>query len=191
MVVGDSLGSLLVYDALCLTGTNNSSGDDSSINSCVSATNVSLSPNLNTANSDFSSNNLNSQYAQSKSASLSITNPIISVNDVDLKASPLLSADKNSKQVKRNLSGHSGDSSGSYSIDNNNNNNSNSTANTTFLTPSSFVMQNSITSTDEERLEFDVTHFFVFGSPLGLVLAYKKLSNNFSIKILRVFSILK
>jgi hypothetical protein len=29
----------------------------------------------------------------------------------------------------------------------------------------------------EERLDFDVTHFFVFGSPLGLVLTYRKLAH--------------
>ena len=36
---------------------------------------------------------------------------------------------------------------------------------------------NSVQISYEERLEFDVTHFFVLGSPLGLILASRKLSN--------------
>ena len=31
---------------------------------------------------------------------------------------------------------------------------------------------------DEDKLDFDVANFFAFGSPLGLIMAYRKLANN-------------
>lgn len=36
----------------------------------------------------------------------------------------------------------------------------------------------SITGVIDERLEFEVAHFFIFGSPLGLVLAYRRIANS-------------
>lgn len=53
---------------------------------------------------------------------------------------------------------------------------------TSFLTPnpslSRSVSSNLATLAVDDRLEFDVAHFFIFGSPLGLVLAYRKIGNN-------------
>lgn len=62
------------------------------------------------------------------------------------------------------------------------------TSTASFLTPNSpsqllttaandLSRSSSMTYVDE-RLEFQVAHFFIFGSPLGLVLAYRKIGNN-------------
>ena len=39
------------------------------------------------------------------------------------------------------------------------------------------VVNNAAHVSYDERLDFDVTHFFVLGSPLGLILASRKMSN--------------
>lgn len=52
------------------------------------------------------------------------------------------------------------------------------------LTPSTNALNNLSRSSStsmtwvDERLDFEVTHFFIFGSPLGLVLAYRRIANN-------------
>ena len=55
---------------------------------------------------------------------------------------------------------------------------------TAYLTPQMSTSTNavsnyamSISGQVEDRLEFEVAHFFVFGSPLGLVLTYRKLAH--------------
>jgi hypothetical protein len=47
-----------------------------------------------------------------------------------------------------------------------------------------------LTSCADEQFDFNVSHFFVFGSPLGLVLAHRKLMNGYRMNKIR-FLILK
>lgn len=109
---------------------------------------------------------------------LDTNHPQISISNVsnanslnDLSASTDHNNNNNSTNVQRcNSSGN--DSTLSCGID---------SLNATFLTPHN--NRSSILSTangnldTDQRLEFEVSHFFVFGSPLGLVLTYRRLAN--------------
>jgi hypothetical protein len=220
-IVGDSLGSLLVYDALCQqsTTTSSNSGDDtSSLNqsSIASSSHSTMASTINaaTANSNASltlntsghkqtlssSSNLKNSTSSSSPSPNNLSKPQISINDLNVNENdPLVGATINTGAAGLLLS-HSLDSSRQLKR-----NSSNSSSNAfdfslPYLTP---VQQHSPTPNSapvvltsasnqyfnsvsmmyaEERLDFDVTHFFVFGSPLGLVLAYKKLANNFGEK---------
>ncbi len=215
-IVGDSLGSLLVYDALCQqSSTSSNSGDDtSSLNqSSIASSNHSTAniPPLTPNNSAASNLKLQQQKTlTSKSNSSSspspnnlLPKPLISINDLNVNENdPLIGATITTMGA--------GLSSGSLDerrlkCNNSSSNNTSSAFDFTvpYLTP---LQNNSPTPTTaggpnsappllgtsansyfnsvsllygEEKLDFDVTHFFVFGSPLGLVLAYKKLASNF------------
>lgn len=171
VLIGDSIGSLFVYDALCLN-TNLFSHFDESSSTTSSSQNCTLSNNNN--------NNKNlEQRINSNSPSPSPTlnrNPLISINDMHTEfiqeqttpSSPQLPTTPTLMSQHQRCNSSLSNSSGlEY-------------ASTTFLTPPSptltpTLVKNSSSNTDL-RLDFEASHFFVFGSPLGLVLAYRKLS---------------
>lgn len=131
VIVGDSLGSLLVYDSLCVSGSLSNYSDDSS-----------------TIASSFKSSQSQSKIANYSPSSKS---PVANRNS-DLMPSPTISlvpSDSSMKRVASNLS----------SIND--------------VEYEQQVYNNHFST--EEKLDFDVTHFFVFGSPLGLILAQRKI----------------
>lgn len=135
VIVGDSLGSLLVYDSLCVSGTYSNYSDDSSTLASYKSS-KSQSKNATSSPSNKSpSTNRNSDFLPS---------PTVNLKDKSI-------SDNLIKRIPSNLSSING-------IDF-----EPQTSNSVFLT--------------EERLEFDVTHFFVFGSPLGLILAQRNIAN--------------
>ena len=161
VVIGDSIGSLLVYDSLCLPNNVFPSGDDSSLN--ASSNNSSL---LNVQSPKLRSNMAHSANPSPVFAR-KFNSPVINVNDSEVE---------NELSIKRGCSSVSSGNGLDSTI-------------TSYLTPPS--QSSTITlslphlptglnnsESVEERLDFDVSHFFVFGSPLGLVLAHRKLSNN-------------
>jgi hypothetical protein len=210
-IVGDSLGSLLVYDALCQqSSTSSNSGDDtSSLNqssiasSSHSAANIPpLTPNsANTNQTKQSTLNSSSNKTSSSTPSPNnlLTKPQISINDLNVNENdPLIGA-----TITTMGTGSSSSPDDRQQLKRNNS--SNNTSAFDFSVPYLTPQQHSPTPTTaggpnsappllnasansyfnsvsmlygEEKLDFDVGHFFVFGSPLGLVLAYKKLANN-------------
>lgn len=82
------------------------------------------------------------------------TNPKININD-----DSWLQNDDAFKPLNRNLS--------DFDL----------TASTGYLTASPFQSMLLPSVSTEERLDFKVAHFFIFGSPLGLILAYRKMAN--------------
>ena len=128
VLIGDSIGALLVYDALTnltLSNQNDSLSSTSSVSNLIKPSSASPSPIL-TRKNDFIS--INSTYS----------------NEADTNSS---------------------------------NHNSASESYSSFFTPETNKTLNESTQINiEERLDFDVSHFFVFGSPLGLILTHRKLS---------------
>ena len=151
VVISDSIGALLVYDALCQANNLFNNEDDISLN--ASSTNSSLL-NVQTSKGNHSASTSPIVFRK-------LNNPVINVKDGE---------NENLREnYKRGCSVSSGNG-------------------TEFLNPlltpppqSSITLsipQLTSANNDEEKLDFDVSHFFVFGSPLGLVLAYRKLADN-------------
>lgn len=169
VIVGDSLGSLLVYDSLCQsTSSNSNCSDDSSTLASTAATslmNMAQAPSSgqNTTKSNMSVPSNLSRATTSKRQDDLVTSPIINLNDKTFLGSNETS--KNSFIKKRNASSVSSSSGIEFSA-------------TPYLTPptTGHLTQYMNSPLSEDKLEFDVTHFFAFGSPLGLVLAYRNLA---------------
>lgn len=168
VLIGDSVGSLLVYDALCLNTISNF--DESSSNSSVQ--NYSNDNNNNKVNHTNAPKKQESNKANSTSPSPSPTisrYPLININDTN---ADLIEHDQEASNSKKpNLVQRCNSSlSNSSGIEFNA---------SPYLTPPSPTLTPTLMKSVscDERLEFDVNHFFVFGSPLGLVLAARKLSN--------------
>lgn len=180
VIIGDSLGSLLVYDALCLPTTSTTivnepeNYDEVSSSNASSLSNIttlgrpqtiqvpqnhSLSPSPNVKRKDLSPASPKQQL---------IPSPQINISSEDNSNPTADTAAANSAFFKRNMS------SGAFSA----------ASSVLDLSPTSTnasgLRENTYYTPFEERLEFDVSHFFVFGSPLGLVLAFRKMANNFS-----------
>lgn len=175
MIIGDSLGSLLVYDSLCQS-SNAANLDASSTGS----NHRTPSPNPNA----IKNNQLHQQHNASSSlpvspspisAQANNTNPLINISDTVDSQNMVFS-------LKRTGSSSSKISNSSLSEF--------SPTSIPFLsppaTPSIPTFSNFAQYSLEERLDFDVTHFFVLGSPLGLILASRKLSNNYRWLILNI-----
>jgi hypothetical protein len=176
VIIGDSLGSLLVYDSLCQS--NNLPNVDTS----------SLGSNHRTPSPNPIAIKNQLQQQQSTSSSLPVSpspmsiqannaNPLINISDT-------VDTPNNLCSLKR---------TGSSSSKISNSSGSELSPMTLALlsppaTPSIPMYINSAQSSYDERLDFDVTHFFVLGSPLGLILASRKLSNNTRKRILAFFS---
>ncbi len=181
VMIGDSLGSLLAYDSLC-QGTNNQNSEESPIHRSSSASSIQQIHQLTNLESPNKTNKEN-------------TNPLISISD-------LSSSCDNSNKKKENDSDENDNHKHSNSnvnflkrISSNGSNYSSgieftvnnplliNTPSTSLQSPNSLSPQSpnsSIKSNNnnniEEKLDFDVSHFFVFGSPLGLILAFRKLA---------------
>jgi hypothetical protein len=155
VLIGDSIGSILAYDALCASVQSFFSHFDES----SSTTSSVVINNFNQKQKNQSSKN--NSTSPSPSPSLK-RNPLINLNDTQID---LGTENKNAQQwSSSSLSNSSG-------IEHNN---------TNFLSPPSPTLTPTLTKemSCDERLEFDAAHFFVFGSPLGLLLAYRKLANS-------------
>lgn len=163
VVIGDSLGSLLVYDALCLPTTSTTiinepeNYDDVSSSTASSLSNIttlgrpqtiqvqqnhSLSPSPNVKRKDLSP----------ASPKQLISSPKINISSED-NSNPTADTNNNSLFFKRNIS-NGAFSAASSMVD---------------LSPTSThasgLRENTFYTPIDERLEFDVSHFFVFGSP--------------------------
>ena len=155
VLIGDSIGSILVYDALCagvqsfFSHFDESSSTTSSV--CVKNSNSKQKNSPSKTNS----------ASPSPSPSLK-RNPLINLNDTQIDL--VQSGNTNVQRCNSSLSNLSGIEFNA----------------TTFLTSPSPTLTPTLTKEMycDERLEFDAAHFFVFGSPLGLLLAYRKLANN-------------
>lgn len=190
VVIGDSLGSLLVYDALCLPTTsttiinepaaNESNYDDVSSSTASSLSNItatlgrpqtiqvqpnnhSLSPSPNVKRKDLS------PASPRQPVTTTTTSPRINISSEDNSTNTdgANNSSNSNAFFRRNMS------SGAFSA----------ASSIVDLSPTSTnasgLRENNYYTPIEERLEFDVSHFFVFGSPLGLVLAFRKMANNF------------
>jgi hypothetical protein len=176
VIIGDSLGSLLVYDSLCQS--NNLPNVDTS----------SLGSNHRTPSPNPIAIKNQLQQQQSTSSSLPVSpspmsiqannaNPLINISDTVDTPNNLCSLKRTGSSSSK-ISNSSGSELSPMTL--------------AFLsppaTPSIPMYINSAQSSYDERLDFDVTHFFVLGSPLGLILASRKLSNNTRKRILAFFS---
>ena len=180
MIIGDSLGSLLVYDSLCQS--NNLPNVDTS----------SLGSNHRTPSPNPMAIKNQLQQQQSASSSLPVSptpmsnqtnnaNPLINISDTVDAPNNLFSLKRTGSSSSK-ISNSSGGGGGGGEL-------SPMTLLSPPATPSIPMYLNSAQSSFDERLDFDVTHFFVLGSPLGLILASRKLSNNTRKRILSYFTL--
>jgi len=157
IVIGDSIGALFVYDALCNSNIANTSY-------CDEISNASSMSNL----ANYKSSRKSQVSGHSLSASPDCGRKAPSDGNVNGKLK--INVTESFKNFER-CSSSGGDSCVS-ALD----------STTSYLTPnvaSSIIIGSTYIEHSEmmeDRLEFDVTHFFVFGSPLGLVLTYRKLA---------------
>jgi len=171
VVIGDSLGSILVYDSLCKLESNDvhTNSDDmtcdsspkivcdhsstnKSVNSKSSGLSVSKSPSPSTKR----------QQQQKENVKNSESNP----NSNSSSNTQTLNVDNKDASIKRNSSNLSSSSGIEFTV-------SNSSAH--LAPPHHANLQHQ--QSQEIKLDFDVSHFFIFGSPLGLVLTYRKTAN--------------
>ena len=144
-VVADSLGSLLVYDALCSANKTTS---------CASAT-------KRKADTDAGRNGASSSDdASSHSAGSSFSKQHYSISPA-----PLISITSNAESTLDLAAGGAGGGSRSVEFG----------SNVSVAAPD---LSRLVDQEDEDKLDFDVANFFAFGSPLGLIMAYRKLANN-------------
>lgn len=234
VIVGDSLGSLLVYDALTHSNVNSSNGNQlnahhsSNSNEDVSSLNQSSNSStsqpytiqpLNRVNSNQCGNNVPSNKPQisiKDSEGNEEMDDDDEEDDDDLPPEDLCMMKGGKNKIKTGNNGATTTTTTASGIKRHasmgsagggGNTNSMFEFSVPYLTPqqqSPVLAQRNMTlpvvsplsggglfsqnspsspffsaSMDEARFDFDVMHFFVFGSPLGLVLAYKKLANNF------------
>lgn len=138
-LVGDSVGSVLAYDALCGLDIKRSNSDEGSINN-------------------------DAEQGTDGAASASSSGPAPPVIQLQNSSSSNLLLNLNTASSTTNsLSAHhpqrsSSSSSGGGGFKQNNNN-----------------KQELFFPAVDPVLDFDVTDFFVFGSPLGILLAYRKI----------------
>lgn len=178
VIVGDSVGSILVYDALCQSNNNNINGDESFHASSAGSSQLNIQQSPTTPQSPVSptfSKSVHIPAPHSTGASPNVKRkeyPSINISDTTKNSDVNTTSTtiNNSLALKRNGSTVSSSSGIEFCA-------------SPFLTPPTFSNMLippfiSSASTYEERLDFDVTHFFVFGSPLGLILAYRRISND-------------
>lgn len=116
-------------------------------------------------------------------------NPLISISDLSTSSTNLTKTanmtETEPKITVMTSSSSSQNSSSNNANPNNNNNNHailehSSSGSSYLLMPQSpnhsFKLNNNGPLVTDEKLDFDVTHFFVFGSPLGLILTARKLA---------------
>ena len=165
VLIGDSVGSLLVYDALCLSTSVFSNFDESSSTSSVNNCSNDHNNNNISKNSEKRASHKTNSTSPSPSPTLN-RYPLININDTHVDLTNHDQINKKPSQVQRCNSSLSNSSGIELNA-------------SPFLTPPSPTLTPTLMKSSfcEERLEFEATHFFVFGSPLGLVLASRKISN--------------
>lgn len=179
VVIGDSIGALLVYDALSNPALANNNSEDQSSTSSLS--------NLAGVGTSFtrqgqSQSSKNSQTTHSTSPSpvftrkLGSEHPKINISISNLSDTFFSTANEensNNSTIVNHSNNTSANNADSHSIGP-----IEGCSTPTYLTPrrSSPGTTANPSMNYEERLDFDVSHFFVFGSPLGLVLSYRKLA---------------
>lgn len=159
VLIGDSVGSLLVYDALCLNTAVFSNFDE------TSSTTSSVHNYRTPMTKQFEKRSSTKTNSSSPSPSPTLNrNPLININDTNADLVDNVIDNK----VHRCNSSLSNSSGLEFTM-------------SSYLTPPSPTLTPTLTKIAyDERLDFDVTHFFVFGSPLGLILASRKLANKSS-----------
>ena len=180
-MIGDSLGSLLAYDSLC-QGTNNQNSEESPIH---------RSSSISSIHQTQQSTNLESPEKTNKEN----TNPLISISDLsscnndsdkkkendsdenDYNNNNINNNNSTVNLLKRISSNGSNYSSGiEFTVNNPLLINTPSTCLLSPQSPNSSIKSNNNNNALDEKLDFDISHFFVFGSPLGLILAFRKLA---------------
>ena len=165
VIIGDSIGSLLVYDSLCQLNSTYANSEGLSTSSSQSNLNQMYTKKLSQKSKKSSTKTTST--SSSPLLKRNETNPLINISNVhlDLDQSDLESS---SATIVTQCGSSGADSL--HGID---------FSTTSYLTPLQSSGQASpfISINLEDKLEFDVSHFFVFGSPLGLVLAYRKLAH--------------
>lgn len=167
VVIGDSLGSILVYDSLCKLESNDfqTNSDDMTFD---------LSPKIVCEHSSPSkSATTNSNSKSSGSLGSKSPSPITKQKQKEHTKTfesnsntQTLNVDNKDASMKRNSSNLSSSSGIEFTV---------STSTAHLAAPHHANLSNH--HSQEIKLDFDVTHFFIFGSPLGLVLTYRKTAN--------------
>ncbi len=177
VVIGDSLGSILVYDSLCKLESNESQTNIDEITESSpkivcdqSSTSKSASINSNAKSngsfvpkSPLSSSKQHQHQSDNSKTSDSNSNSNSSSN------TQTLNVDNKEASIKRNSSNLSSSSGIEFNV---------STSLPHLAPPLNPNLSNH--QSQEIKLDFDVSHFFIFGSPLGLVLTYRKIANKTS-----------
>jgi hypothetical protein len=177
VMIGDSLGSLLAYDSLC-QGTNSQNSEESPIHRSSSISSIQQTQQP----SNLESPNKNKEN----------TNPLISISDLSSSGSNDSNKKKENNSEENDNNNNNSNVNFLKRISSNGSNYSSgieftvnsplliNTTSTSLLSPqspnSSIKSNSNNNNLLDEKLEFDVSHFFVFGSPLGLILAFRKLA---------------
>jgi hypothetical protein len=178
-MIGDSLGSLFAYDSLCQVGTSSSNQNPDGLStierSASSSSFINMQPHkqkLSHQESDPSQQSLlssDSSFKPSQANNKESGNPLISISDLSGNLVKLDSDQPKMSDKTVNLKRFPSNGSTDYSL-------TSQTNSPLLLSPMSPNIPSFRCSNAEEKLDFDVSHFFVFGSPLGLILAFRKMS---------------
>ncbi len=159
-MIGDSLGSLLVYDSLC-------QGNNSNLEKLSNANSVTSSAmNLDTNSNVKETPNVTSQVE------FSITEPSEFETQInETKSQPQRTSTKN-----ENTNYDDFDSQATKSYLSHNNSSFKSMKSHLSTSPNLSTHFEFFTA-GEDKLDFDVTTFFALGSPLGTILLSRQISN--------------
>ena len=166
-MIGDSLGSLLVYDSLCQA--NSSNLERSSNANSVSSSAVNLNNNnfifgdqLSAAHNLLGSTSSQVEFSISEASELDTI-----VNDASRGSTKNNTLNDDSQDNQTNNKSYLGS----------NNNSSFKSMKSRLSTSPNLSTHLELSVAGEEKLDFDVTNFFALGSPLATVLLSRQIAN--------------